>query len=95
MYIAQMFAKLVFASKRLYLAITSFNMTLEFWFAVSRLIMAVKVIHPATSGWAAGHQADVAVWTCFIWDNRLVPDRRSRMLTRHVVLLGCRINGCS
>ena len=52
-YIAQMFAKLVFASERDFLAIASFNMTLEFrlesWGQMERIIMALKVIHTAAS----------------------------------------------
>ena len=63
-YIAQMFAKLVLSSERDFLAIASFNMTLEFrlesWGQMARIIMALKVILTAASNWAARHQADEA-----------------------------------
>ena len=71
-----MFAKLVFASERDFLAIASVNMTLEFrlesWDLMPRIIMAIKVIQTAASNWAARHQADEAVWTWVVWDTRLV-----------------------
>ena len=70
-YIAQMFAKLVFASERDFLAIASVNMTLEFrlefWSQMARIIMAIKVIQTAASDWAARHQADEAVWSWVVW----------------------------
>ena len=63
-YIAQMFAKLVFAIERDFLAIASVNMTLEFrlesWGQMARFKMAIKVIHTAASNWATRHQADEA-----------------------------------
>ena len=74
-----MFAKLIFAIERDFLAIASFNMTLEFWLEswslMLRLIMAIKVIHTAASSWTTRHQAHEAgrlVWTWAIWKNRLV-----------------------
>lgn len=95
-----MFAKLIFAIERDFLAIASFNMTLEFWLEsralMLRLVMALKVIRTAASSWTARHQAHEAgrlVWTCFVWKDRLVLERRT--LTRHVEVLECRIKGCS
>ncbi len=74
-----MFAKLIFAIERDFLAIASFNMTLEFrlesWAPMLRLIMTIKVIHTAASSRAARHQAHEAgrpVWTWIVWNNRLV-----------------------
>ena len=98
-YIAEMFEKLVFSRERVFFAIAPFNITLEFrlqsWILMPRPIMAIKITHTATSDWAVRHQADEAVWTWVVWDNRLVLEWRNRTLTRHVVLLECRINGSS
>ena len=53
-YVAQMFAKLVFPIERDFSAITSFNVTFEFrfesWAMVLRLIMTIKIIRTAAIG---------------------------------------------
>ena len=54
MYVAQMFAKLIFPIEGDFPAITSFNLTVEFrfesWAMVLRLIMTIKVIRTAATG---------------------------------------------
>lgn len=74
-----MFTKLIFAIERDFLAITTFNLTFEFWFEswalMLRLIMAIKVIRTAASSRAARHQAHEAgrlVWTWVVWNKSLV-----------------------
>ena len=53
-YVAQMFAKLIFPVERDFPTITSFNLTFEFrfesWALVLRLVMAIKVIRTAATG---------------------------------------------